>query len=57
MPITACENGKAAPLFKAIVEQYPNITVTTVQRKYFNESKGLRFLLPIGRVRYFLKAN
>uniref|UniRef100_A0A7M6DQK7 DNA mismatch repair proteins mutS family domain-containing protein n=2 Tax=Clytia hemisphaerica TaxID=252671 RepID=A0A7M6DQK7_9CNID len=41
MPTTACENGNMSPLFEAISQQNPHINLTTVQRKYFNETKGL----------------
>ena len=40
MPTTACENGKLSTLFEAVSESN-QLNLTTVQRKYFNETKGL----------------
>lgn len=40
MPNTACENGKMTELFKFLGDQVPGANLATVQRKYFNESKG-----------------
>ena len=40
MPNTACENGSMSALFETLTEQFTYASVTTVQRKYFNESKG-----------------
>ncbi|XP_065646680.1 mutS protein homolog 4 isoform X6 [Hydra vulgaris] len=44
MPNTSYENGKMTQLFQVISEQFPYVTLTTVQRKYFNESKGLQYI-------------
>ncbi|XP_057289940.1 mutS protein homolog 4-like isoform X2 [Hydractinia symbiolongicarpus] len=44
MPNTACENGNMSALFQVITDQFPYTTLTTVQRKYFNESKGLEYI-------------
>ena len=41
MPNTACENGRMSALYEIISEQFPYATLTTVQRKYFNETKGI----------------
>ena len=40
MPSTAYEN--MTKLFKIISDQYQNTNIAAVQRKYFNESKGMR---------------
>lgn len=40
VPNTSCENGNMSKLFKLISDHYQNINISTVQRKYFNESKG-----------------
>ncbi|KAH3873388.1 hypothetical protein DPMN_036623 [Dreissena polymorpha] len=40
-PNTACESGTMTNLSKIVTEQFPNTTISTVQRKYFNETKGL----------------
>lgn len=40
MPNTACENGAMTKLFKLVTHQFQNSNVSTVQRKYFNETKG-----------------
>ncbi|XP_077134925.1 mutS protein homolog 4 isoform X1 [Ranitomeya variabilis] len=44
MPNTACESGKSAELFRLINENFKDASVTTVQRKYFNETKGLEYI-------------
>ena len=41
MPNTACENGAMTKLFKLVTHQFQNSNVSTVQRKYFNETKGI----------------
>ncbi|XP_078529538.1 mutS protein homolog 4 [Lissotriton helveticus] len=41
MSNTACDKGNATKLFELIAENFKNVTFTTVQRKYFNETKGL----------------
>lgn len=43
MPNTACENGAMTKLFKLVTHQFQNSNVSTVQRKYFNETKGNSF--------------
>ena len=40
MPHTACEGGAMTKLFKLISDNFQGLDVTTVQRKYFNETKG-----------------
>ncbi|XP_061165050.1 mutS protein homolog 4-like [Saccostrea echinata] len=42
MPNTACDNGAMTKLFKLVSHQFQNSNVSTVQRKYFNETKGLQ---------------
>lgn len=42
MPNTACENGSMTKLFQLIHDQFQNTTLSTVQRKYFNETKGMQ---------------
>ncbi|XP_073400919.1 mutS protein homolog 4 isoform X1 [Dendrobates tinctorius] len=44
MPNTACESGKSAELCRLINENFKDTSVTTVQRKYFNETKGLEYI-------------
>uniref|UniRef100_T1IXC0 DNA mismatch repair proteins mutS family domain-containing protein n=1 Tax=Strigamia maritima TaxID=126957 RepID=T1IXC0_STRMM len=44
MPNTACENGAMSKLFRQVSNQFSNTTITTVQRKYFNETKGLQYV-------------
>ena len=43
MPNTACENGNMSTLYKLLSDQFPNASLSTVQRKYFNEAKGTFF--------------
>ncbi|UYV61058.1 hypothetical protein LAZ67_1003267 [Cordylochernes scorpioides] len=45
MPNTACEPaGGGSKLFQLISAQFPQSTITTVQRKYFNEARGLQYI-------------
>eukprot|EP00731_Ephydatia_muelleri_P017612 Em0010g710a len=44
MPSTACEGGQGTRLFNLISEEFPDINLSTVQRKYFNEGKGLQYI-------------
>ncbi|KAF7201854.1 mutS protein homolog 4 [Nothobranchius furzeri] len=44
MPDTASEKGKRTKLFKLITENFPGVTFTAIQRKYFNEKKGLEYI-------------
>ncbi|XP_077981944.1 mutS protein homolog 4-like [Glandiceps talaboti] len=44
MPNTACESGNMTKLFKLISDQFQNTNMSTVQRKYFNETKGLQYI-------------
>ena len=43
-PSTVCDNGSRAKVFKVVNENFESITKTTVQRHYFNESKGLNYI-------------
>lgn len=40
-PSTVCDNGNRAKVFNVVNENFESIIKTTVQRHYFNESKGL----------------
>ncbi|NXK51882.1 MSH4 protein, partial [Chauna torquata] len=44
MPNTACDAGNTTKLFHLIAEHFKNVTFTTVQRKYFNETRGLEYI-------------
>ncbi|XP_072275595.1 mutS protein homolog 4 [Pyxicephalus adspersus] len=44
MSNTACEGGKTTELFRLITENFKDVSFTTVQRKYFNETKGLEYI-------------
>ncbi|XP_071668905.1 mutS protein homolog 4 isoform X8 [Patagioenas fasciata] len=44
MSNTACDIGNTTKLFSLITEHFKNVTFTTVQRKYFNETKGLEYI-------------
>ncbi|XP_073448179.1 mutS protein homolog 4 [Aquarana catesbeiana] len=44
MSNTACEGGKTTELSRLITENFKGISFTTVQRKYFNETKGLEYI-------------
>ncbi|XP_063249675.1 mutS protein homolog 4-like isoform X5 [Prinia subflava] len=44
MSNTACDAGNTTKLFNLITEHFKNVTFSTVQRKYFNETKGLEYI-------------
>nr|XP_006819740.1 PREDICTED: mutS protein homolog 4-like [Saccoglossus kowalevskii] len=44
MPNTACESGNMTKMFKLISDHFQNTNIATVQRKYFNETKGLQYI-------------
>uniref|UniRef100_A0A8C4ZM56 MutS homolog 4 n=1 Tax=Gadus morhua TaxID=8049 RepID=A0A8C4ZM56_GADMO len=44
MPDTASEKGKGTKLFSLITENFQTVAFTAIQRKYFNERKGLEYL-------------
>ncbi|XP_013406219.1 mutS protein homolog 4 [Lingula anatina] len=44
MPNTVCESGNMTTLFKQISNTFQNANIATVQRKYFNETKGLQYI-------------
>ena len=41
MPNTACENGNLSTLFKLLSDQLPYTNLSAIQRRYFNEAKGI----------------
>eukprot|EP01137_Pigoraptor_chileana_P020560 Opistho-2@83069 len=44
MPSTAFENGKMSKLYQLLSERFSGTNIVTVQRKYFNETKGLGYI-------------
>ncbi|XP_063656312.1 mutS protein homolog 4 isoform X3 [Pan troglodytes] len=44
MSNTACAVGNSTKLFTLITENFKNVNFTTIQRKYFNETKGLEYI-------------
>ncbi|XP_063795122.1 mutS protein homolog 4 isoform X3 [Pseudophryne corroboree] len=44
MSNTACDSGKTTELFRLMTENFKDVSFTTVQRKYFNETKGLEYI-------------
>ncbi|KAJ0009058.1 hypothetical protein NQD34_016473, partial [Periophthalmus magnuspinnatus] len=44
MPDTASEKGKGTKLFSLITENFSGVAFTAIQRKYFNERKGLEYI-------------
>ncbi|KAK2891758.1 hypothetical protein Q8A73_017423 [Channa argus] len=44
MPDTSTEKGKGTKLFNLITENFPGVAFTAIQRKYFNERKGLEYI-------------
>uniref|UniRef100_A0A8C2ZWZ7 MutS homolog 4 n=1 Tax=Cyclopterus lumpus TaxID=8103 RepID=A0A8C2ZWZ7_CYCLU len=44
MPDTTSEKGKGTKLFSLITANFPGVAFTAIQRKYFNERKGLEYI-------------
>ncbi|KAM6960506.1 mutS protein homolog 4 [Aplochiton taeniatus] len=44
MPDTASEKGKGTKLFSLITDNFQGVSFTAIQRKYFNERKGLEYI-------------
>eukprot|EP01134_Creolimax_fragrantissima_P004626 CFRG4626T1 len=44
MPNTACMNGKTSHMYRVLSENFPDVSIMTVSRSYFNESKGLEII-------------
>ncbi|XP_036397399.1 mutS protein homolog 4 [Megalops cyprinoides] len=44
MPDTASEKGKGTKLFTLITENFQSVAFTAIQRKYFNERKGMEYI-------------
>ncbi|KAM8916600.1 mutS protein homolog 4 isoform 5-T5 [Spinachia spinachia] len=44
MPDTASEKGKGTKLFSLLTENFSRVAFTAIQRKYFNERKGLEYI-------------
>ncbi|PVD38561.1 hypothetical protein C0Q70_01177 [Pomacea canaliculata] len=44
LPHTVCESGNSSKLFKMISDQFPNTNISSVQRRYFNETKAQQIL-------------
>ncbi|KAM9466550.1 mutS protein homolog 4 [Clarias gariepinus] len=44
MPDTASEKGHGTKLYNLITENFSSIAFTAIQRKYFNERKGLEYI-------------
>ena len=41
LPNTVCDGGTKTKLYQLLSEHFDEATLTTVQRRYFNESKGM----------------
>ncbi|XP_052072312.1 mutS protein homolog 4-like [Mytilus californianus] len=44
MPNTACESGTMTKLFTLVNDQFVNTSLSAVQRKYFNEARGIQYV-------------
>ncbi|KAF4084026.1 hypothetical protein AMELA_G00124150 [Ameiurus melas] len=44
MPDTASEKGQGTKLYNLITEIFPSVAFSAIQRKYFNERKGLEYI-------------
>jgi len=45
MASTAYETGNTSKLIDQITSEFPHVHITTVNRKYFNEEKGVQCIL------------
>ncbi|KAF8773833.1 MutS protein like protein [Argiope bruennichi] len=52
MPNTSLEYGSKTKLICRIKELFPDMTTVTVQRKYFNETKGLQYIQELCATEY-----
>ncbi|XP_055016798.1 mutS protein homolog 4 [Boleophthalmus pectinirostris] len=52
MPDTASEKGKGTKLFNLITENFSRVAFTAVQRRYFNERKGLEYIQQLCALEY-----
>lgn len=63
LPNTVCDGGTRTKLYQLLLHHFDEATLTTVQRKYFNESKGtnecvivyswyVRFMMPGSEIKY-----
>jgi len=48
MPSTAYETGNTSKLLDKITNEFPRVAIHTVNRKYFNEEKGMQHWLSVG---------
>ena len=48
LPNTVCEGGNKTKLYELLSDHYDETNLTTVQRKYFNESKGKHCMCTMG---------
>lgn len=44
LPSTLCERGNSSKLFGQLTKHFPNVQISSVQRRYFNESCGLQYI-------------
>ncbi|XP_068095301.1 mutS protein homolog 4 isoform X2 [Hyperolius riggenbachi] len=44
MSNTACESGRTTELYHLVTNNFKDVSFTAVQRKYFNETKGLEYI-------------
>lgn len=44
LPNTSLEYGSKSKLICRIKELFPEMTTVTIQRKYFNETRGLQYI-------------
>uniref|UniRef100_A0A8C7R2M7 MutS homolog 4 n=1 Tax=Oncorhynchus mykiss TaxID=8022 RepID=A0A8C7R2M7_ONCMY len=52
MPDTASEKGKGTKLYSLITENFQSVAFTAIQRKYFNERKGLEYIQQLSAPEY-----
>lgn len=54
LPNTVCDSGAKTKLYQLLLDHFDETTLTTVQRKYFNESKGMHMVSRFHRFFCFL---
>ncbi|XP_035824498.1 mutS protein homolog 4 [Aplysia californica] len=52
LPNTICDAGDKNKLLNLITCQFPNVTISSVQRRYFSETKGLQYVKQLCATEY-----
>jgi len=52
LPHTICDAGQNSKLFSQITDMFPNVTISSVQRRYYNDTKGLQYVKQLCAAEY-----